>query len=53
MWYPSDKCAAAIVKGGEARIRDVYYPLEQTYPLYVLRTFPGLTDFVVQALGFH
>ena len=43
-WSSPADCAEAIVKGGELRVREVYFPLVSSYLLSLLRIFPTLID---------
>lgn len=47
MWHSPKECGESIVRGGELRSRDVFFPISQTYPVFILRIFPQILDFIV------
>jgi len=51
IWASPQQCAQAIISNGECRVRDMYFPIHQTYPLFILRMFPAFVDFIVDKVG--
>ena len=50
-WYPVDKCAIAIIKGGHQRRRQIYYPYFLTYLEMAHFFFPTYIENVIQILS--
>ena len=50
-WHSPPKCAEAVVKGGEARVLQVYFPVGEIYPAMFFKVAPNAMQVLLKVMG--